>query len=59
MSAGAKAAREYVLRQFCASHVKDEFDFINAIQTQVEFSCAIGATAVVDRIGVWEGEDDQ
>ena len=50
----ARSTREYVLTHFWASHVKDEFDLIIAIQTKAEFSCAI---AVKDKIQGWEEEE--
>ena len=56
IQARARATREYVLKQVWASHVKEEFDLINAIQTKAAFSYA---TAVMDRIGGWEEGDEQ
>ena len=54
ISARAWGTREYVLKQFWASYVKDEFDLIIAIQTKADFSCA---KAVMDKIGGWEQGD--
>ena len=44
-------AREYVLRQLWQSFVDDKFDLENAIQTEAEFSYAVG---VMDKIVGWE-----
>ena len=54
LSARAKFAREYVVKQFWLSFVEDKFDLDSAIQTKAEFSCAI---AVMDRIGGLEEEE--
>ena len=48
--------RENVMTQFWASCVKDEFDLANSIQTKAEFSYA---TVVVDRIGGWNGGNEE
>ena len=53
IGAVAGATRENVLKQFRTPFVKDKFDLDAAIQTKVEFSCAI---VVMDRIGGWKKE---
>ena len=50
ISAGARATRKSVLKQFWTSLVKDECDLINAVATKAELSYAMH---VVDRIGGW------
>ena len=52
----ARHTREYVLKQFWVSCVKDEFNLINLIQTEAGFSYAI---AVMDRLGGWEEGNQQ
>ena len=45
-----------ILTQFWTSHVKDEFDLTNSIQTKAEFSYVI---AVMYRIGGCNEADDE
>ena len=53
IGAVARATREYVLKQFRASYVKDEFNLTNLIQSKAGFSFDI---AVMDRSGGWTKE---